>query len=109
VVRSRPIDQFQAREQGRAATEEDGNHVDADLVDQPERKCLLHDARSVQPDDLVTCRLLGLLDRPDHAVGDERVDRWVRSGRLVVSDHEAWGVADRATVAPTTVALVLVE
>jgi hypothetical protein len=96
-------------EQGRAATEQDGDHVHADLVDQAERECLLHDGRAVQADDLVARDVLGLVDRTGHTTGDERVHGWVGRGRLVVGDHEARDVADRAAVAPTAVAFVLVE
>jgi hypothetical protein len=39
--------------QGRAATQQDRDHVHADLIDQAERECLLHDGRAVQTDDLV--------------------------------------------------------
>jgi hypothetical protein len=90
-------------EQGRAATEQDRDHVHADLIDQAERECLLHDGGAVQADDLVARDVLGLLDRADHAVGDEREHGWVRRGRLVVGDHEARDVTDGVAVAPTTV------
>src|SRR6476620_720660 len=60
-------------------------------------------------DDLVACYLLGLLNRANHAVGDEGAHRWVRSGRPVVGNYEAWGIANRAAVSPTAVALVLIE
>src|SRR6476659_7164389 len=43
----------------------------------------------MQADDLVACYLLGLLNRANHAVGDEGVHRWVRSGRPVVGNYEA--------------------
>jgi hypothetical protein len=79
------------------------------LIDQAERECLLHDGRAVQTDELVARRALGLLNRADDAVGDERVHRWVRRGRLVVGDHEACGIADGAAVALTIVALILVK
>src|SRR6478609_3921206 len=63
----------------------------------------------MQADDLVACYLLGLLNRANHAIGDERVHGWVRPGRPVVGNHEAWGIANRAAVSPTAVALVLIE
>jgi hypothetical protein len=44
-----------------------------------------------------------------HAVADEREHRCISGGRLVVGDHEARDVAGWTTVAPATVALVLVE
>ena len=53
----------QRAEQGRAATEQDRDHVHADLIDQAERECLLHDGRAVQADDLVARRTLGALNR----------------------------------------------
>jgi hypothetical protein len=95
--------------QGRAATQQDRDHVHADLIDQAERECLLHDGRAMQTDDLVARRALGLVNRANDAVSDERIHGWVRRGRLVVRDHEAWGSADGAAIAPTTVALILVK
>jgi hypothetical protein len=58
-------------EQRRAGTEQDRDDVHADLVDQAERECLLHDGRAMQADGLVARDVLGLLDRAGHAVGDE--------------------------------------
>src|SRR5690349_21500716 len=63
----------------------------------------------MQADDRVACYLFGLLNRANHAVGDERVHGWVRPGRPVVGNHETWGIANRAAVSPTAVALVLIE
>jgi hypothetical protein len=43
-------------EQRRTATQQDRNDVHADLVDQAERECLLHDGCAMQADDLVARR-----------------------------------------------------
>ena len=55
----------------------------ADLVDQAERECLLHDGRTVQAHDLVTRDVLGMLNRAGDAAGDECVQGWVGHGRLL--------------------------
>jgi hypothetical protein len=52
-------------QQWRAATQQDRDHVHADLIDQAERECLLHDGRAVHTDNLVVRRALGLLNRAD--------------------------------------------
>jgi hypothetical protein len=81
-------------EQRRAATEQDRDHVDADLVHQAERECLLHDGRAVQPDDLVTGRGLGLLDGAGHpSVTNVNTDGYDAVG--------LWWVTTKHGVSPT--------
>ena len=73
--------------QWRAAAQQNPDHVHADLIDQAERECLLHDGRAVRTN-LSPAALLPA--RADDAVCDEGLHGWVPRGRLVVGDHEAW-------------------
>ena len=82
-MRSRVIAESRLANRGGAATERDRDHAHADLVDQAERECLLHDGRTVQAHDLVTRDVLGLLDRAGADAGDECVHGWVGHGRLL--------------------------
>jgi hypothetical protein len=72
LVRSRLIAESRLANRGVPPPSSTGI-VYPDLVDQAKRERLLHDRGTVQTDDLVARPLLGLLERADHAVGNESV------------------------------------
>jgi hypothetical protein len=87
-------------EQPAAASEQDIDQVDSDLVHEPRGEELLVDVGAHEPDPLVGGDLLSLREGTLDPVGDEREHR-VRARRRPVGDDEARDLAQRTLATPS--------